>query len=277
MDVERGFVKTHMGQIHYRAAGTGNAIMLFHITQQSSTLLLELMEALHAKFRVIAIDFPSHGASDHVTGQTSIEDYGKCAVAVMDALRILKCYALGEAAGAIVATELAGAYPERVEKIVVVNVPFVTKGTTKDTGAKVTDLQRPSDTSGFPLTRTIDYVLKYDAVHAPMHPTQSWMDRLNVAHMEAGRDRWQGMNAMHAYDFPGKVAKLRCPVFAIYGEHFYFTPFRTEFTARLKQVEIEVVKDARLCVTWEYPDQVAAKSLQFFSVRQTSPEAQMNL
>ena len=265
MEVERGFVKTHMGQVHYRIAGTGSAIMLFHITQQSSTLLLELMEALHKQLRVVAIDLPSHGASDHVAGQTSIEDYAECAVAVLDALGIKRCYVLGEAAGAITAAELAGAFPDRVEKIVVVNTPFVTKGTTKDTGAKVTDLQRPSDTSGFPLTRTIDYVLEHDAVHAPMHPTQSWMDRLNVAHMEAGRDRWQGMNAMHSYDFPTKIAKVRCSVLAIYGEHFYFTPFREEFTTRLKQVEVEIVRDARLCVTWEYPDQVAARSLEFFA------------
>jgi pimeloyl-ACP methyl ester carboxylesterase len=58
---------------------------------------------------------------------------------------------------------------------------------------------------------------------------------------------------------------VRCPVLAIYGEHFYFTPFREEFTARLKQVEVEIVRDARLCVTWEYPDRVAAKSLEFFA------------
>jgi pimeloyl-ACP methyl ester carboxylesterase len=265
MQIERGFVKTPMGHIHYRAAGRGTAIMLLHITQQSSALLVELMEALHAKLRVVAIDYPSHGCSDHAPGDVSIGDYAQCAVAVLDALVIGKCLVLGEAVGSIVATELAAAYPERVEKAVVVNTPFVSTGTTKDTGAKVTDLQRPTDSSGFPLTRTIEYVLKHDLVHAPMRPTQSWMDRLNVAHMETGRDRWQGMNAMHRYDFPASVARVRCPVLAIYGEHFYFTRTRAEFTDRLKQVDIEVLKDARFCVTWERADDVAARSLAFFA------------
>jgi pimeloyl-ACP methyl ester carboxylesterase len=264
MDLTRGFVQTSLGHIHYRAAGDGKAVMLFHITQQSSAMMLELIEALRPNLHVVAIDFPGHGCSDHVAGELSIPDYARCAIEVMDGLGIARCHVLGEAVGAIVATEVAGTYPECIEKTVVVNTPFVRTGTTKDTGAKVTDLQRPTDASGFPVTRTLDYVLEHDLVHAPMRPTQSWMDRLNVAHMEAGRDRWQGMNAMHAYDFPANVTRVRCPVLAIYGEHFYFTPHRSEFISRLENAQVEVLADARFCVTWERAKDVAARSWRFF-------------
>jgi pimeloyl-ACP methyl ester carboxylesterase len=264
MEITRGFVKTSLGHIHYRAAGAGKAVMLFHITQQSSAMMLELIEALCPNLRVVAIDLPSHGCSDHFAGELSIPDYGRCAIEVMDGLAIANSHVLGEAVGAIIATEMAGTYPERVEKAVVVNTPFVSTGTTKDTGAKVTDLQRPTDSSGFPVTRTIDYVLEHDLVHAPMRPTQSWMDRLNIAHMEAGRDRWQGMNAMHAYDFPANVTRVRCPILLIYGEHFYFTPRRSDFMSRLKDAQVDVLDDARFCVTWERAKDVAARSWRFF-------------
>ena len=49
MTVERGLVRTPFGHIHYRFQGTGPAIVLFHINQQSSALYLELMVELSSK------------------------------------------------------------------------------------------------------------------------------------------------------------------------------------------------------------------------------------
>ena len=66
IDIKRGLVRTHLGHIHYRESGSGPAIVLLHINQQSSELMLELMAALSPRMRAIAIDYPSHGGSDHV-------------------------------------------------------------------------------------------------------------------------------------------------------------------------------------------------------------------
>ena len=92
MNIERGLVKTALGYLHYRAAGnTGNeAIFLQHINQQSSALYLELMAVLCPHLRVVAMDYPSHGDSDHVEQQPSIGDYARCVVAVADALNVPK-------------------------------------------------------------------------------------------------------------------------------------------------------------------------------------------
>ena len=56
MDIERGLVRTGLGHIHYRAAGAGRPLMLFHINQQSSALMVELIQALAPEFRVVAMD-----------------------------------------------------------------------------------------------------------------------------------------------------------------------------------------------------------------------------
>ena len=63
MNIERGLVKTRLGYLHYRAAGTpGNeAIFLQHINQKSSALYLELMAVLCPALRVVTMDYPSHG------------------------------------------------------------------------------------------------------------------------------------------------------------------------------------------------------------------------
>ena len=56
MDIERGLVKTRYGYIHYRAAGSGGTpVFLFHINQQSSALLLELM-AVRARAVVVPFE-----------------------------------------------------------------------------------------------------------------------------------------------------------------------------------------------------------------------------
>ena len=109
MPIERGLVRARLGHIHYRALGAGPAVVLFHINQQSSALMRELMEALAPDFRAVAIDYPSHGHSDPIDFQPSFADYAECAVAVMDALGIQRAHAMGEAVGAGVSIALANA------------------------------------------------------------------------------------------------------------------------------------------------------------------------
>ena len=84
MNIERGLVKTGLGYMHYRAAGMvgGEVIFLQHINQQSSALYLELMAELSRTLRVVAMDYPSHGDSDHVEQQPTIGDYARCVTEV---------------------------------------------------------------------------------------------------------------------------------------------------------------------------------------------------
>ena len=267
---ERGLVQTPNGYIHYRALGAGPAIMLLHINQQSSAVYLELMSHLAPHFRAIAIDMPSHGMSDHVAEQPTIGDYAHAGVAVLDALGIPSCHLLGEAVGAIVATEIAAKYPDRVRTMSILNCPYVPGGSTRDTGANVTPNQRPSDSSGFPLTRTLDFLLTHDPVHAPMQPTQDWLDRVNVAQVEAGRSRWQGLKAMHAFDLKPAATAVGHPVLALYGEHFYFTPSRNDLTSLFRDIETDVIPNSRFCLGWERADTVAAKVRAFVGRRSPS-------
>jgi pimeloyl-ACP methyl ester carboxylesterase len=267
---ERGLVRTQNGYIHYRALGAGPAIMLFHINQQSSAVYLELMSHLAPYFRAVAIDMPSHGMSDHIAEQPTIGDYARAAVAVLDALDIHSCHLLGEAVGAIVATQIAARQPDRVRTMSILNCPYVPGGSTRDTGANVTPKQRPSDSSGFPLTRTLDFLLTHDPVHAPMRPTQDWLDRVNVAQVEAGRSRWQGLQAMHAFDLKSAATAVAHPVLALYGDHFYFTPSRDDLTNLFLDIETAVIPDSRFCLGWERAEEVANKVREFVSRRAPS-------
>ena len=190
--MRRGLVETEFGYIHYRHTGDhhAQAIVLSHINQQSSALMIELLEKLGRTLHAVAIDYPSCGMSDHVAEQPAIHDYATVIIRVLDALKIDKASTLGEAGGAFVSADLAATYPDRVQNAILVNCPYYGNEDTKHRAH--TPLKtglRPDDASGFPMTRTLEFVLQQDPGHAPLHPTQSWMDRINVAAIEADQSQ----------------------------------------------------------------------------------------
>jgi pimeloyl-ACP methyl ester carboxylesterase len=264
MPIERGLARTSAGYIHYRTAGDGRAVMLFHINQQSSALMIELIEALAPHCRPIAIDYPSHGDSDHLAQQPSINDYARIAVEVMDVLGVARAVAMGEAMGAAVATAMAGDFPDRVERVVLMNCPFSSEP--GRLGAHARELQeglRPADSSGFPLTRTLEFVLEKDARAAPLHPTQSWMDRSNQAQIEAGRERWQAMTALAAFDVGAGLRRIACPALLLSGEHFYYDTYRPQVLNLVPDIRAEVIPGGRFGMSWEHAETIAARTLAF--------------
>jgi len=265
IEIERGLAKTGAGYVHYRAAGRGRPVLLLHINQQSSALMLELMAALGRNLRAIAIDYPSHGMSDHVEKQPSIADYARWIVEVMDVLGIPKADVLGEAVGATIAIEMAGAFPDRVGKLVLVNCPFHHPSDAGKPAPQRSGPARPADSSGFPLTRTLEHVLEHNPQHAPMRPTQSWMDRVNLTQIETGRNRWQGLEAVNAYDTAAGLARVRHPALMLTGEHFIYRKYEPEFVSRLKDLRVEIVAGGRFCLTWERAEEVAARTIAFLT------------
>jgi pimeloyl-ACP methyl ester carboxylesterase len=269
MRMQRGLVETPYGYIHYRRTGKehARAVVISHINQQSSALMIELLEALGQKLQAIAIDYPSCGMSDHVHSQPSIEDYAKCVIAVMNANGVERASALGEATGAFVAAELASAHASRIERAVLVNCPYYAeKSASERAHAPLRTNLRPSDPSGFPLTRTLEFVLEHDATHAPVNANQSWMDRINVAQLEAGRERWQPLHALGAYDLPASLRKTTCPILFMMGEQFHYIKDLPTLRSLAPRSEAEIISGARFCVTWSHADHVATRTFAFVGV-----------
>jgi pimeloyl-ACP methyl ester carboxylesterase len=262
LPIERGLTKTFAGYIHWRACGQGPAVMISHINQQSSAMMLELLQALAPNFRAVAIDYPSHGHSDAIEGQPKIEDYARAVIEVMDGLGIARAAALGEAVGAGVSFALAAGWKDRIEKVVAVNTPYFEKG-----GTDIADIAkvRPADPSGFPLARSVEFMRHNDPDHAPMNPTLSWMDRINTAQFEIGRNRWQAVTAYTHFDLEGTLKAVSCPVLMLYGENFIYAKYRDRLTPYLSQARIEIVPGARFCMTWERADDIAAHARTFLA------------
>jgi pimeloyl-ACP methyl ester carboxylesterase len=202
-----------------------------------------------------------------VTGEPSIADYAHCMIAVMDHLGVRRAAALGEATGAFVSAELAAAHPERIERAILVNCPYYPdKAVHERAHAPLRDRLRPADPSGFPVTRTLDFVLEQDPAHAPVNATQSWMDRINVAQMEAGRDRWQPLRALGGYDLLARLPALQAPVHFLMGEQFHYRKDLDALAAHARDATAEVVAGARFCATFSHAAHIASRTFAFMGL-----------
>lgn len=120
--IKRAFLDTEDGQILYRIGGEGEPLLLLHMTPRSSDEFKELMPMLAPKNLVMAMDLMGLGDSDKPSRIYSVADYAKTAIALLDELGIKKASIFGSLTGGYIAGEIAAAYPERVEKLILCNV-----------------------------------------------------------------------------------------------------------------------------------------------------------
>ena len=121
--IKRAFLDTEDGQILYRIGGEGDPLILLHMNPRSSDEFRELMPIFAQNRQVMAMDLMGFGDSDKPPRMYTIADYAKTAIALLDKLGIQKANIFGNHTGAFVAAEVAAAYPDRVEKLILGNVP----------------------------------------------------------------------------------------------------------------------------------------------------------
>jgi pimeloyl-ACP methyl ester carboxylesterase len=120
--IKRAFLDTEDGQILYRIGGEGEPLLLLHMNPRSGDEYRELMPILAQTRRVIAMDLMGFGDSDKPPRMYTVADYAKTAIALLDELGIEKTCLMGNHTGAFVSGEIAAAYPERVDKLILCNV-----------------------------------------------------------------------------------------------------------------------------------------------------------
>ncbi len=126
---EPSFIDTNRGRFAYRVAGDpgGAPVVMLHGWPESSYCWEPLAARLPAGFRVIAPDLRGLGDSTRSGDQDA---YAKQAlamdmVAVLDALGVGGFQLIGHDWGGVVAQEVAIAVPERVQRLVIMNITLI--------------------------------------------------------------------------------------------------------------------------------------------------------
>jgi pimeloyl-ACP methyl ester carboxylesterase len=116
--MKRYFLDTPYGQIHYVVEGSGDPVILLHQTARSTSEYARVIPILADKYQVIAMDTLGFGDSDKPSAPTTIGVYAETVKMLMDAVGAEKANVVGRHTGSFIAIEVAAAYPERVDKLV---------------------------------------------------------------------------------------------------------------------------------------------------------------
>jgi len=108
-------------RIRYRATGQGKPLLLLHGWGTSLDTFATMTEDLKRQFHITAFDFPGHGGSEMPPATWAVDDFVELTLGVMAQLGIERASILGHSFGGRVATKLAAAHPEMVDRLLLVD------------------------------------------------------------------------------------------------------------------------------------------------------------
>jgi len=130
--VRRGYFECRYGQLHVHNAmppgggfEEGIPLLCLHDLSGSGRVFTRLLAVAGQDRSVYAPDLPGFGESDPPLARPTIADYAGALGDFFDNIRLRRLVVLGLRAGALLATELALARPQQIERVVMVSVPLL--------------------------------------------------------------------------------------------------------------------------------------------------------
>jgi pimeloyl-ACP methyl ester carboxylesterase len=108
-------------RVFYDCAGKGDSVILMHGWGGSVESFKPVFGYLSRNYKVYAFDFPGFGRSSLPPNTWGIEDYGKFFIKFLKATEIERTNIIAHSFGGRVAIWLAANYPEKVNKLTLVN------------------------------------------------------------------------------------------------------------------------------------------------------------
>jgi pimeloyl-ACP methyl ester carboxylesterase len=164
----------------YRAAGKGPVLLLVHGMAGSSVTWRHVMPALAERFTVLAPDLLGQGQSDKPRGDYSLGAHANKLRDLMDAVGHERANVVGQSLGGGVAMQFAYQFPERCERLVLVD----SGGLGREVTFYLRMLTLPGFESVFPLFCA---PLLRDAGNR----VASWLGRAGVRSTPASQEIWR--------------------------------------------------------------------------------------
>jgi pimeloyl-ACP methyl ester carboxylesterase len=115
------YVTIHGHRLGYRRGGEGPVLLLLHGIAGSSQTWIPAMELLADDYTVVAPDFLGHGRSAKPTGDYSLGNFASMMRDFLQVLGIPRATIVGQSFGGGVAMQFAYQFPERCERLVLVD------------------------------------------------------------------------------------------------------------------------------------------------------------
>jgi pimeloyl-ACP methyl ester carboxylesterase len=258
VQIERAFARTAVGRIHYATAGEGDPVLFLHQTPRSWDEYRDVIPIVGTRFRAIAMDTIGFGDSDKPPEHATVEGFGRGVIGLLDALELDRAHLVGHHTGAVVAMEVAGTYPDRVDRLVL-------------SGATCPDEE--GRRREWP---TIDAV---DVSEDGSHLTELWKkrawfyptDRPDLLHrfvvdaLKVGLDRVEeGHIAVNTFHIEDRLPNIKGPVLLVCGtEDWAAMPEQDKLQAYLPQAERLEVEGGMIPLDEHMPERFAEIVLDY--------------
>ncbi|WP_433672871.1 alpha/beta fold hydrolase [Nocardia sp. CA-136227] len=113
-------LRTKAGELAYTDTGSGPAVVLLHANLHDHHDFDPIIPTLEASYRVIAVDWPGHGAAAPNTTMTAA-DLADALAELTTTLDLKQAVYLGNSVGAFAAARLAIDHPDRIAGLILVN------------------------------------------------------------------------------------------------------------------------------------------------------------
>ena len=114
-------ISIHGNTVGYRRGGEGPVLLLLHGIAGSSRTWVPAMELLQSDYTVLAPDFLGHGKSAKPLGDYSLGNHASAMRDFLHLLGIERATVVGQSFGGGVALQFAYQFPERCERLVLVD------------------------------------------------------------------------------------------------------------------------------------------------------------
>ncbi len=268
--IKRAFLDTEDGQILYRIGGEGEPLVLLHQQPRSSDEFRELMPILAQNRQVIAMDLMGFGDSDKPPRMYSIADYAKTVIALLDELDIKKASILGNHTGSFIAGEVAAAYRDRVNQLILCNFPcFVAEGK-----AKLLEI----------------FAKGYDIQEDGSHLMARWLARSKYVGSAKLNHRWV-LDDLKCFGYPmyavwavanycldaeARFSLINCPTLLFWGledveqfERLGLSQAKDRFlvTKAIPHGKVVEFEDGNICMMNQMPEEIAKVVVNFLDER----------
>ncbi len=216
-----GYIAHRGSQIFYSVSGEGEPLFLAHAGYQDHKMWQpQIDEFTDRGFKVVAIDLLGHGLSKNGDSNYLIQDYIK---ACLDSLGIAKTSLIGLSLGGISVTDFALAFPEKVNKLILVSSVAVgyDKKYPIDTFTKkyLVELIAALKENEYPAAAEIFTRYWFDGIRTKYEPNDSarnFVYKTTFKSMqEHGWEKWAKFSQPPAIT---RLGELKMPVLIVHGD-----------------------------------------------------------
>ncbi len=208
--------------------GSGPPIVFIHGLGGSWTNWLEQLPAFAREHRVLALDLPGFGASPLPREPITIAGYARLLDRLLDELGIDAAAVAGNSMGGCIATELAIAFPQRVESLVLISAVGISTHRPRGGERLLAMVHRserllvPAGTRVASRAQTLarrrrlrEAALGVVLRHPGHLPAPLAAELLRGARAPGFA---QGLETIFDYDFRTRLTEIACPTLIVWGE-----------------------------------------------------------